>query len=82
MTNAMRYNIYICSKTTDTIIAGHLGTIFLIALAMSELWTSATGVLLNGSVLGVFVGKAMAAGEHGFAGEWLQVCLHSSISLA
>jgi Na+-driven multidrug efflux pump len=42
---------------------------------MSDLWTSATGVFLNGSVLGVFVGKAMMAGEHGFAGEWLQVSL-------
>lgn len=47
-----------CSWTamaaTDTALIGHTGTIYLTASALSDMWTSSTGVFLDGGVLSVF----------------------------
>jgi hypothetical protein len=40
---------------------------------MSDLWTSSTGVFLQGSVLGTFCGQAFGSGNKKLAGVWMQV---------
>ena len=63
-------------KATDTAILGHLGTndtLYLSAVASADLWTSSTGVFIQGRVLGTFVGQAIGAGHRDMAGVWLQV---------
>lgn len=60
-------------KVTDTALLGHVSTHALSASALSDLWTSATGVFIQGRVLGIFVGNAIGAGHPRLAGEWLQV---------
>ena len=62
-------------KVTDTALLGHVSSHALEASSLSDLWTSATGVLLQGRVLGIFVGNAIGAGTPKVAGEWLQVSL-------
>ena len=62
-------------KATDTAILGHLGTndtLYLSAVASADLWTSSTGVFIQGRVLGTFVGQAIGAGNRDMAGVWLQ----------
>ena len=62
-------------KATDTAILGHLGTndtLYLSAVASADLWTSSTGVFIQGRVLGTFVGQAIGAGHRDMAGVWLQ----------
>uniref|UniRef100_A0A7S3SW53 Uncharacterized protein n=1 Tax=Emiliania huxleyi TaxID=2903 RepID=A0A7S3SW53_EMIHU len=65
-------------KVTDTALLGHVGTHALAAASLSDLWTMASGVLIQGRVLGIFVGNAVGAAKAGtapwqLAGEWLQV---------
>ena len=65
-------------KATDTALLGHLaeeGTLYLSAVAVADLWTSSTGVFIQGRVLGTFVGQAVGAGKPDMAGVWLQVSL-------
>ena len=62
-------------KVTDTAILGHVSTHAITASALSDLWTSATGVLIQGRVLSIFAGNAIGAGTPKVAGEWLQVTL-------
>jgi len=65
-------------KATDTALLGHLedkGTLYLSAVATADLWTSSTGVFIQGRVLGTFVGQAVGAGKPEMAGVWLQVSL-------
>lgn len=62
-------------KVTDTALLGHVSSHALTASALSDLWTSATGVLIQGRVLSIFVGNAIGAGEPKLAGEWLQLTL-------
>jgi len=72
-------------KTTDTALLGHLeesGTLYLSAVAVADLWTSSTGVFIQGRVLGVFVGHAVGAGRPEMAGVWLQVSLTCLAPLA
>eukprot|EP00035_Acanthoeca_spectabilis_P006906 m.130486 g.130486 ORF g.130486 m.130486 type:complete len:494 (-) comp13713_c0_seq8:102-1583(-) len=65
---------WVAMKTTDTALLGHSGTKYLEASALSDLWTSSTGVFIQGRVLGMFVGNALAANPKK-GGEWLQVSL-------
>jgi len=60
---------------TDTAVVGHLGTQYLIASALADLWVSSTRVLVQGSVLGYFCGRAIGSGDKRAAGAWLQVSL-------
>ena len=72
-------------KATDTALLGHLeeeGTIYLSAVAGADLWTSSTGVFIQGRVLGTFVGQAVGAGKLEMAGVWLQVSLACLAPLA
>ena len=62
-------------KVTDTALLGHVSSHALTASALSDLWTSATGVLMQGRVLGIFVGNAIGAGQPEVAGSWLHVAL-------
>jgi len=65
-------------KATDTALLGHLqeeGTTYLSAVAVADLWTSSTGVFIQGRVLGTFVGHAVGAGKPEMAGVWTQVSL-------
>ena len=62
---------------TDTALLGHIDTDsrFLLASAMSDMWTQSTGVFMNGRVLGTFCSQAFGAGNKQLAGIWLQVSL-------
>eukprot|EP00466_Bigelowiella_natans_P007909 jgi/Bigna1/82392/fgenesh1_pg.92_\ len=62
-------------KTTDTALVGHVGTNELAAVALSDLYTSSTGCLVMGRVLGVFASQAYGSGNKKLAGVWLQVSL-------
>lgn len=64
---------WVVMKSTDTALLGHVGTKYLEASALSDLWTSSTGVFIQGRVLGMFVGQAVGAGNNPLAGIWLQV---------
>jgi len=71
-------------KATDTSLLGHLeeeGTLYLSAVAVADLWTSSTGVFIQGRVLGTFVGQAVGAGKPDMAGVWLQVSLACLVPL-
>ena len=62
---------------TDTALLGHIDTDsrYLLASAMSDMWTQSTGVFMNGRVLGTFCSQAFGAGNKSLAGVWLQVSL-------
>ena len=72
-------------KATDTALLGHLseeGTLYLSAVAVADLWTSSTGVMIQGRVLGMFVGQALGAATPEMCGVWLQVSLACLAPLA
>lgn len=62
---------------TDTVLLGHIDadSRFLLASAMSDMWTQSTGVFMNGRVLGTFCSQTFGAGNKKLAGIWLQVSL-------
>jgi len=68
-------------KTIDTALLGRAGTEFLKAAALSDLWTSTSGVLLSGRVLATLCGQAIGAANgdsekaRQLAGAWLQTSL-------
>ena len=62
-------------KTTDTALIGHTQTRYLSASAVSDLWTSSTGVLLQGGVLSIFAAQAVGSSNKQMAGIWVQVSL-------
>lgn len=64
---------WVCMKTTDTALLGHVGTHYLSAAAVSDLWTSATGVFIEGRILTSFCAQALGANNPKLAGVWLQV---------
>lgn len=53
---------WVAMKATDTALLGHVGTKYLDASAYSDLYTSSTGVFIQGQVLGVFCSQAYGAG--------------------
>jgi hypothetical protein len=65
---------WVAMKTTDTALLGRAGTQYLEASSLSDLWTSSTGVIIQGRVLDMFVGNSIATNPK-MAGEWLQVGL-------
>ena len=72
---------WVAMKTTDTALLGHAGTKYLEASSLSDLWTSSTGVIIQGRVLGMFVGNSIATNPK-MAGEWLQVSKRHSGSIS
>ena len=71
---------WVAMKTTDTALLGHVGTNALSAASLSDIWTMASGVFIQGRVLGIFVGNAVGAAKAGtapwsVAGEWFQVSI-------
>lgn len=53
-------------------LVSHFTSRYLEASSLSDLWTSSTGVIIQGRVLGMFVGNSMATNPK-MGGEWLQV---------
>jgi MATE family multidrug resistance protein len=60
-------------KVTDSAVLGHVGTNYLDATALSDLWTSSTGVFIQSRVVGTFCGQAFGAGNKMLVGIWIQV---------
>ena len=58
---------WVAMKVTDTALLGHAGkngdTRYLDASAMSDLWTSSSGVFIQGGVLSIFCGQALGASK-------------------
>mmetsp|Transcript_17206 Transcript_17206/g.69236 ORF Transcript_17206/g.69236 Transcript_17206/m.69236 type:complete len:651 (+) Transcript_17206:66-2018(+) len=63
---------WVAMKTTDTAFLGHVGTRFLDAAAYADLYTSSTGVFIQGQVLGVFCAHAFGAKNFSLVGTWLK----------
>ena len=57
-------------KVTDTALLGHVSTHALSASALSDLWTSATSVFIQGREPGDLVGNAIGEGPPRIAGQW------------
>eukprot|EP00403_Amphidinium_massartii_P021485 CAMPEP_0178389758 /NCGR_PEP_ID=MMETSP0689_2-20121128/10291_1 /TAXON_ID=160604 /ORGANISM="Amphidinium massartii, Strain CS-259" /LENGTH=505 /DNA_ID=CAMNT_0020010237 /DNA_START=4 /DNA_END=1521 /DNA_ORIENTATION=- len=64
---------WVAMKVTDTAVVGHVSTDYLAAVALSDLWTSSTGVFIQSRVIGTFCGQAWGAGNKMLVGAWLQV---------
>lgn len=64
---------WVTMKVTDTAVLGHVGTRYLDATALSDIWTSSTGVFIQSRVVGTFCGQAFGAGNKMMVGIWLQV---------
>eukprot|EP00928_Gymnodinium_smaydae_P042901 TRINITY_DN28848_c0_g1_i1.p1 TRINITY_DN28848_c0_g1~~TRINITY_DN28848_c0_g1_i1.p1 ORF type:complete len:489 (+),score=60.45 TRINITY_DN28848_c0_g1_i1:62-1528(+) len=64
---------FVVMKTTDSSMLGHVGTRYLDAAALSDLWTSSTGVLAQSYAAGVFCSNAYGAGNKKLVGIWVQV---------
>lgn len=64
---------WVAMKATDTALLGHVGTKYLDASAYSDLYTSSTGVFIQGQILGVFCSQAFGAGNYELVGTWLKV---------
>eukprot|EP00429_Kryptoperidinium_foliaceum_P069990 CAMPEP_0176066710 /NCGR_PEP_ID=MMETSP0120_2-20121206/33293_1 /TAXON_ID=160619 /ORGANISM="Kryptoperidinium foliaceum, Strain CCMP 1326" /LENGTH=505 /DNA_ID=CAMNT_0017400319 /DNA_START=71 /DNA_END=1588 /DNA_ORIENTATION=- len=60
-------------KATDSALVGHTGTRYLNAVALSDLWTASTAVLIQSRAVGVFCAQAYGAGRKHDVGVWLQV---------
>jgi hypothetical protein len=60
-------------KLVDTATLGHVGTEYLSASALSDIYTTSTGFVLRGGVLSTFVGQAYGAKNYRLAGIWFQV---------
>jgi len=72
---------FVVMKTTNSSMLGHVGTRYLNAAALSDLWTSSTGVVCESYVVGMFCGQAFGAGNKRLVGAWLQVSLVVALPL-
>lgn len=72
---------YVIMKVTDSSLLGHTGTTYLEAVALSDLWTSSTGVFIQSPVAGMFCGQAFGAGNKRLVGMWTQVALAVLLSI-
>lgn len=68
-------------KTTDSALLGHVGTKYLVASALADLWMSSTSSLILGGVVSVLAAQAVGAKDPKLAGVWLQVALLVSLFL-
>eukprot|EP00584_Thalassiosira_punctigera_P002158 CAMPEP_0172531628 /NCGR_PEP_ID=MMETSP1067-20121228/4955_1 /TAXON_ID=265564 ORGANISM="Thalassiosira punctigera, Strain Tpunct2005C2" /NCGR_SAMPLE_ID=MMETSP1067 /ASSEMBLY_ACC=CAM_ASM_000444 /LENGTH=519 /DNA_ID=CAMNT_0013316025 /DNA_START=38 /DNA_END=1597 /DNA_ORIENTATION=+ len=64
---------FVGMKTTDTALLGHVSGQALSAAALSDLWTMCTAVLIQGRVLGIFVGQSIGANNHPLALIYLRI---------
>ena len=66
---------WVAMKVTDTAVLGHVGTgtRYLDATALSDLWTSSSGVFIQSRIVSTFCGQAFGAGNKMLVGIWLQV---------
>lgn len=64
---------WVFMKVTDTALLGHAGTRYLTDAALSDLWTSSTGVFVMSGTMSVFGSQAYGANNKQLVGVWLQV---------
>lgn len=64
---------FVMMKTTDSSILGHTGTRYLEAVALSDLWTSSTGVFIQSGAASMLCSQAYGAGNKKLVGIWIQV---------
>lgn len=71
--------VAVCSwlgmKVTDTAVLGHVGTDYLSAASLSDIYTTSTQFLIGGRVLSTFCGQAWGAKNYRLVGIWLNVSL-------
>lgn len=61
-------------KTTDSALLGHVSSAALEGASLSDLYTSSTGVFIQGRVLGIFAGQAKGAGNMKLIGVIIFFC--------
>ena len=66
---------WVAMKTTDSALLGHVNAESLAAASLSDLYTMSTLVLVQGRILGVFVGQSVGANNPRLAGIYLQASL-------
>ncbi|EDQ93132.1 uncharacterized protein MONBRDRAFT_31051 [Monosiga brevicollis MX1] len=66
---------FVSMKLVDTATLGHVGTEFLSASSLSDICTTSTGFLMQGNVLGTFIGQAWGAKNMRLVGIWFQLSL-------
>jgi multidrug resistance protein, MATE family len=79
---AIAMSSWVVMKSTDTAILGHVSSDALEGASLSDLYTSASGVFIQGNVLNVLAGQAVGAGNPKLIGIWLQVSLFTLILVA
>lgn len=62
-------------KMTDSALLGHVSAEALAAASLSDLWAMSTLVIVQGRILGVFVGQSVGANNPRLAGIYLQTSL-------
>ncbi len=72
---AIAMSAWVVMKSTDTAVLGHVSSDALEGASLSDLWTSASSVMIQGNVLNVLCGQAVGAGNPKLIGAWLQVSL-------
>jgi MATE family multidrug resistance protein len=79
---AIAMSSWVVMKSTDTAILGHVSPEALEGAALSDLYTSASGVFIQGGVLNVLAGQAVGAGNPKLIGIWLQVSFVTLVAIA
>ncbi|KAJ9470165.1 putative transporter [Diplonema papillatum] len=62
-------------KTTDSALLGHVGSEYLEASSLSDLWTMIAGVFIMGRSLRIFASQAFGAGKPEVVWAWYKVAL-------
>lgn len=66
---------WVIMKVTDSAVLGHVGSRFLDNAALSDLWTSSSGVFISFGPTGTFCGQAFGAGNKKLVGVYAQIGL-------
>jgi len=69
------YISWVGMKVTDTAVLGHLGTKWIEASSLSDLYTTSTFVIMDSQTLGTFGAQAFGAGNLKQCGRWFQFSL-------
>jgi len=66
---------WVIMKVTDSAVLGHVGSRYLDNAALSDLWTSSSGVFISFGPTSTFAGQAFGAGNKMLVGIWVQVAM-------
>jgi MATE family multidrug resistance protein len=72
---AIAMGSWVAMKATDSALLGHVSSAAIEAASLSDLYTSASGVFIQGNVLNVLAGQALGARNEKLIGVWFQVSL-------